>query len=210
MRVCSILEGMERMGNPELAPQERFTYRNYRTWPDDERWELIGGHAWAMSPAPLRSHQKLSVWLSRQIGNFLEGKPCEVYAAPFDVLFPEGDEADDDIETVVQPDIVVICDKSKLTREGARGAPDLVVEILSPSTSKKDQREKFELYQRHGVREYWVVDPAGEWLCVYRPTPAGTFDQGELRERGREYGPIGSRVLEGFAVDPARLFADLG
>ena len=201
---------MERLGNPALAPQERFTYRHYRTWPDPERWELIDGHAWAMSPAPMRSHQKLSVWLTRQIGNFLEGKASEVYAAPFDVLFPEGDETDDDVETVVQPDIVVICDKSKLTRAGARGAPDLVVEILSPSTSKKDQREKFELYEKHGVREYWVIDPAGEWLCVYRPTLTGIFDTGELRERGREYGPIRSRVLEGFAVDPAKLFADLG
>ncbi|MGA2547407.1 MAG: Uma2 family endonuclease [Rectinemataceae bacterium] len=212
---------MNRMGNPVETPDERFTYRHYRTWPDSERWELIDGHAWAMSPAPLRSHQKLSMRLSGWINSFLEGKPCEAYAAPFDVLLPESDEADDEIETVVQPDIVVICDKSKLTRAGARGAPDLVVEILSPSTSKKDQREKFELYQKRGVREYWVIDPAGEWLCVYRliqgrgreggrlKDAAPCFDEGELRERGREYGPISSHVLEGFTVDPARLFADL-
>lgn len=205
------------MGNPASAPDERFTYRHYRSWPEDERWELIDGRAWAMSPAPLRSHQKLSGRLFHWISAFLEGKPCEVYAAPFDVLFPEGDEPDDEVETVVQPDVVVVCDKSKLTRAGARGAPDLVVEILSPSTSGKDQREKFDLYQRRGVREYWVLDPAGEWLCVYRllggrgeglgPT---AFDDGELRERGRDYSPISSRVLEGFSVDPAKLFADLG
>ena len=156
------------MGDPASAPDERFTYRHYRSWPDDERWELIDGRAWAMSPAPLRSHQKLSGRLFHRLSAYLEGKPCEVYAAPFDVLLPAGDEPDDEVDSVVQPDLVVVCDKSKLTRAGARGAPDLVVEILSPSSSRKDQREKFELYQSRGVREYWVLDPAGEWLCVYR------------------------------------------
>jgi Uma2 family endonuclease len=205
---------MERVGNPELAPEDRFTYRQYRTWPGTERWELIEGHAWSMSPAPIRIHQKLSGRLFHWICTYLEGRPCEAYEAPFDVLFPEGAESDDEIDTVVQPDVVVYCDKSKLTRTGARGAPDLVIEILSPSTSKKDQHEKFALYQRHDVREYWVVDPAGEWLCVYRPlakseSAAASFDSGELRERGRDYSPIASRVLEGFTVDPAILFADL-
>ena len=203
------------MGNPELAPQERFTYRHYKTWPGGERWELIEGKAWNMSPAPLRSHQKLSTRLVHWVSGFLEGRTCEVYSAPFDVLFPDGDEIDDEVDTVVQPDVVVFCDTAKLTREGARGAPDLIVEILSPSTSKKDQREKFELYQKHGVKEYWVVDPAGEWLCVYRllESPGDgrprAFDDGELREPGRNYGPVASTVLRGFEVYPEKLFADL-
>ncbi len=200
---------MKRMGNPAVDRADHFTYGQYRTWPDEERWELIEGQAWSMSPAPTRSHQKLSVRILHLISTFLEDKPCEVYAAPFDVLFPGGDEPDDEVDTVVQPDIVVICDKSKLTLAGARGAPDLVVEILSPSTSKKDQREKFDLYQKYGVREYWVVDPAGEWLCVYRRGDDGKFDSGELRESLREYGRIESRVLEGFVVDPKELFADM-
>jgi Uma2 family endonuclease len=207
---------MERMGNPALAPGERFTYRHYRTWPDEERWELIDGHAWSMSPAPIRPHQKISGRLFHWICTYLEGKPCEAYAAPFDVLLPLGNEADDEVDTVVQPDIVVFCDKSKLTRSGARGAPDLVVEILSPSTSKKDQHEKYALYQKHGVREYWVVDPMGKWLCVYglvesreRDGGAKAFDEGELRERGRDYSSIMSRVLDGFAIDPEELFAGL-
>jgi Uma2 family endonuclease len=201
---------MERMGNPALAPDERFTYRHYRTWPDSERWELIEGHAWAMSPAPTRYHQGLVGKLHASLDRYLSGKPCHAYLAPFDVLLPAGDEADDEVDTVVQPDIVVYCDTSRLTKAGARGAPDLAVEILSPSTSKKDQREKFDLYQRHGVREYWVVDPMGSWLCVYRLSSEGAFDEGELREPLREYGPIASKVLEGFVIEPKELFADMG
>jgi Uma2 family endonuclease len=201
---------MERMGNPNLAPQESYTYRHYRTWPDSERWELIEGRAWAMSPAPKSRHQELVLDLGSRLREFLRGKPCKVFVAPFDVLLPEGSEPDDEVDSVVQPDIVAYCDKSKLTEAGARGAPDLVVEILSPSTSKKDQHEKFDLYERHGVREYWVVDPGAEWLMVYRLTLSGKYDEGELRERLRDYGPIESGALPGFAVDPAELFAKEG
>jgi Uma2 family endonuclease len=110
---------------------------------------------------------------------------------------------------VAQPDIVVYCDRSKLTEAGARGAPDLVVEILSPSTSKKDLNEKFDLYERHGVREYWVVDPGNESIQVWRSRPDGGFDPGELRDMMRDPSPIASKVLEGFAVDPKELFTDL-
>jgi Uma2 family endonuclease len=197
------------MGNPNLAPGERFTYRHYRTWPESERWELIEGQAWAMSPAPTTRHQELSRRLERALDDRLRDKACRMFHAPFDVLLPEGEEPDGEVDTIVQPDIVVYCDPSKLTEAGARGAPDLVVEILSPSTSKKDLNEKFSLYERHGVREYWVVDPAGEWLCVYRLSAELAFDGGELRERLREYGPIASRVLEGFIVEPKELFANL-
>jgi len=200
---------MERMGDPKLAPEERFTYRHYKTWPDSERWELIDGRAWAMSPAPRKRHQELAWKLSGMFYDYLKGKPCKAFAAPFDVLLPEGDEADDEVDTVVQPDIVVYCDRSKLTEAGARGAPDLVVEILSPSTSKKDQHDKFDLYERHGVREYWVVDPGNRSLMVYRPLPNGSYDEGELRETLRDWTPVASRVLEGFSVDPEELFSDL-
>ncbi len=197
------------MGNPALAPEERFTYRHYRTWPDSERWELIQGRAWAMSPAPMRLHQKLSHILALLLGNFLQGKLCDVYEAPFDVLLPEGDEADEEVSTVVQPDIVVFCDKSKLTLRGARGAPELVVEITSPSTQKKDLNEKFNLYERHGVREYWVIDPGNRTIQVWHLESAGRYDGGELREPFRDYGRISSLVLEGFVVDPVQLFADM-
>jgi Uma2 family endonuclease len=197
------------MGNPALAPKERFTYRHYKTWPDEERWELIEGRAWAMSPAPTRRHQELLGKLHMIFAEFLKGKPCKVYLSPFDVLLPAGDEPDDDIDTIVQPDLLVFCDRGKLRREGAKGAPDIAVEILSPSTSKKDQREKFDLFQRHGVREYWIVDPVGKWLCRYILGPEGRFDEGELREPLRAYDSVGSTVLEGLIIEPQELFEDL-
>jgi Uma2 family endonuclease len=194
------------MGNPTLAPDERFTYRHYRTWPDEERWELIEGHAWAMSPTPIRPHQKLSMRLSGWINSFLEGKPCEVYAAPFDVLFPESDEPDDEIGTVVQPDILVICDKSKLTRSGARGAPDWVIEILSPRTAKKDFEVKHRLYERHGVREYWIVDPGAAVIHAWRLGKNEKYGEETIYEDG-EAAP--SSVLNGLVIDTKKLFADL-
>jgi Uma2 family endonuclease len=194
---------MERMGNPEFAPKERFTYRQYRTWPDEERREIIDGLAWAMSPAPMRQHQGVAQYITEKFGAFLRGKPCKVYPAPFDVLLPSGGETDDEVDTVVQPDLVVYCDRSKLTDRGARGAPDLIVEILSPSTQKRDLNEKFRLYERHGVREYWVIDPGNRSMQVWRIEAGGIYGEGELRDPLREYGPLSSQILEGFSVDPA-------
>lgn len=197
------------MGNPAIDRGERFTYRHYRTWPDEERWELIDGQAWSMSPAPATRHQRLSRKLFNRIVNFLEGKACEAFNAPFDVLLPSGDEAEDDIDTIVQPDIVVYCDASKVREYGARGAPDLAIEILSPSSSRKDLNEKFRLFERHGVREYWVVDPGNKAIQVWRIKVQGGFDEGELRDGIHDDSPVESRVLPGFAVDPKELFADI-
>jgi Uma2 family endonuclease len=192
-------------------PDERFTYGDYRQWDDGERWELIEGQAWSMSPAPRRSHQKLSLWLARKLADFLEGHPCEVYEAPFDLLLPEGDEDDDEVATVVQPDILVFCDKSKLTEAGARGAPTFIIEILSPSTSKKDLNEKFRLYERHGVREYWVVDPDAQAIHAWSLDEHRRFGRERLHlaqaSRAPGAGPlVVSTALEGFSVDSGELF----
>jgi len=146
----------------------RFTYADYCTWPDEERWELIEGEAYAMSPAPARVHQEVVVELVRQIGNHLQGDHCRVYVAPFDIRLPYRDEADAAVETVVQPDIAVICDPSKLDERGCRGAPDWIIEVLSPTTAAKDQIRKRALYERHGVREYWLVHPTDRVLFMYR------------------------------------------
>jgi Uma2 family endonuclease len=196
---------MERMGNPALTPQESFTYRQYRTWPDEERWELIDGKAWAMSPSSVTRHQDLSGKLFLDIGIFIKGKPCKVYNAPFDVLFPKGEESDDEIITVVQPDIVVICDKSKITKRGGRGAPDWVIEILSPRTAKKDFETKYRLYESHGVREYWIVDPYTAVIHAWRLGQDGKFGEEKFYEDG-EAAP--SEVLQGLVIDTELLFAE--
>jgi len=123
---------------------ERWTYADYLTWPDDERWEIIDGVAYAMSPSPGKRHQELFGELFRQIANFLKGKSCKVFAAPFDVRLSDISTASDNYaETVVQPDIFVVCDKNKLDERGCKGAPDLIIEISSPSTGKNDLTIKF-------------------------------------------------------------------
>jgi Uma2 family endonuclease len=153
---------------PAQQTRQKFTYGDYRQWPEDERWELIEGEAYAMAPAPTRTHQTLVGEIFRQIANFLEGKPCKVYIAPFDVRLPEQNESDDETETVIQPDIAVICDEAKLDEKGCRGAPDWIVEVLSPSTASRDHVRKKALYERHGVREYWLVHPADHILTRYQ------------------------------------------
>jgi Uma2 family endonuclease len=137
----------ERLGNS-------FTYSDYLHWPDDERWEIINGEAHAMTPAPLIRHQAISQYLSTEFGNFFKGRGCTPFAAPTDVVF--------DNQNIVQPDLLVVCDKDKITEKNIQGAPDLIVEIISPSTALKDKREKRYLYERFGVREYLIVYPVEE------------------------------------------------
>jgi Uma2 family endonuclease len=164
------------------APRiDYFTYGDYRHWPDEERWELIDGQAFAMSPAPTRLHQEFVVELARQIGNALQHHPCRVYVAPFDVRLPRGSEADDQVDTVVQPDVAVICDPGKLDDQGCRGAPDRIIEILSPSSAAYDQIRKRALYERHGVREYWLLHPVDRVLIIYRLGADGAYGAPDIR-----------------------------
>ena len=151
-----------------LRDQHRHTYGEYRTWPEDGRYELIDGQAYAMSPGPSRRHQELGFEVARQIADALEGTGCRVYVAPFDVRLPRGSEEDDDIDTVVQPDLMVVCDRTKLDDRGCRGAPDWVIEVLSPSSASHDQILKRALYERHGVREFWLIHPVDRIVTVYR------------------------------------------
>ncbi len=153
-----------------------WTYADYLTWPDDERWEVIDGVAYAMSPAPGRRHQELSGELFLQFAFHLKGKPCKIFAAPFDVrLTDRTGLTDDKVETVVQPDLLVVCDRSILDERGCNGAPDLVIEILSPSSAAHDLKTKYDLYQRSGVKEYWIIHPAEQTLLVYRLSADGKY-----------------------------------
>ena len=131
--------------------RQKYTYRDYLAWDDGERWEIIGGEAYNMTPAPTVRHQEIVVRFSRMMGNQLQGKRCALFVAPTDVVFSE--------ENVVQPDIFVVCSKKKIQKTHIQGAPDLIIEVLSPATSLKDRREKKELYEKFGVKEYIIVDP---------------------------------------------------
>lgn len=158
---------MELQMNIPLRDNALHTYGEYTVWPEDQHYELIEGIAYAMSPAPSRLHQRFVGELYRQIADALDGSPCEVNLAPFDVRLPEDDESDENIKTVVQPDISVVCDPIKLDDRGCRGAPDWIIEVLSPASAAHDQIKKRSLYERHRVREYWLVHPTDHILTVY-------------------------------------------
>lgn len=155
------------MGLP-LRDKLRHNYREYRQWPEDMRYELIDGEAYLMAPAPNTEHQRLTGALYRQIANALEDRRCEAFITPFDVRLPKAKETDDDIETVVQPDVTVVCEPAKIDAKGCRGAPDWIVEVLSPATAAHDQTVKLAAYERAGVTEVWLVHPTDRTITVYR------------------------------------------
>ena len=151
----------------QLDLKKQYTYADYLTWNFDDRLELIKGWIYKMSPAPRRKHQKVSFQLLMSFGNYFNTKSCEVYEAPFDVRLKKNKGSDSEVNTVVQPDISVFCDLSKLDDRGAIDAPDLVVEITSDSTMKKDYNEKFNLYEENGVQEYWIVNPDSKSMEIF-------------------------------------------
>ena len=191
---------------PKLKPDDRFSYADYLTWDDGQRWELINGQACCMTPAPARLHQKWLGNLFAQFHAFLRDRPCEVYLAPFDVRLPDAPEdGDDETFTVVQPDIIVVCDQGKLDDRGCKGAPDLVVEILSPSSSKRDITVKYELYQRHGVTEYWLLYPNEKLLQLYRLGDDGRYGSPQA------FGPedqVAVPLLGELTIDLARVMRE--
>ncbi|MFP3040424.1 Uma2 family endonuclease [Treponema primitia] len=190
-------------------PRGHFTYADYRQWElaEGERYELIDGVAYAMGApndahamaGPDTEHQLISGELFRQIANYLHGKPCKVFSAPFDVrLFYQEDETD---ITVVQPDISVICDAKKIGTEGCRGAPNLVIEILSPSNTGEESVKKFNLYLEAGVQEYWIVSPKSKTVQV------NILEDGAYQARTYKADAVlPVRVLEGLSITLGDVF----
>lgn len=154
---------------------DQFTYAGYLVWMDGKRWEIIDGLAYDMTPAPGTKHQLVSGALFASIYNYLKGKPCQVFSAPFDVCLSESSEEDEDIYNVVQPDISVICDPAKIKEKGVKGTPDWIIEIISPTSVKYDFGTKLVLYQKYGVKEYWIVDPEARTINVYRIDISGKY-----------------------------------
>jgi len=152
----------------QLDLTKKYSYADYLTWEFNERVELIKGWIYKMSPAPKRKHQRVSLKLTLQLVNFLDTCGCQVYEAPFDVRLKKNKGSDSEVNTVVQPDISVFCDLSKLDDRGAIDAPDLVVEVTSDSTMKKDYNEKFNIYEENGVREYWIVNPDSHSMEIFK------------------------------------------
>jgi len=180
-----------------LAPAstQRFTWADYRTWPDSERWELIDGQAYNMSPAPSTRHQSIALRMASRLEQRLAGKDCTPFIAPTDVRLSDFD--------VVQPDVLVVCDPSKITPTHIEGAPELVVEVLSPSTSVRDLREKKALYQRAGVREYLVLDPLEHYGLLFRLDETGRFGEGQVIAAQES---VGFATLEGIEIPLWELF----
>lgn len=184
----------------------QYTYADYLTWDDGQRWEIIDGVPYCMSPAPSRYHQEISGVLFAHIYNFLENKTCKVYAAPFDVrLSDRKNETDENTLTVVQPDIVVVCDEKKLDDRGCKGSPDLIIEILSPSTSARDMKDKLFLYEKYGIKEYWIVDPFNKIVVIYKPDSSGKFMRPE-NYASKDTIDVG--VLKGLSIDLKKVFRE--
>lgn len=185
----------------DLDLSRQYTYADYLTWTFQERVELLRGWVARMSPAPNRFHQDVQRNLTLALGKYLEGEACKLYAAPFDVRLPRTAGG----ETVVQPDLCVICDPAKLTEQGCTGAPEFVIEILSPGNSKREVRDKHALYEEAGVREYWLVHPLDRHILRY-VLRDGTFVG--LAPRTEDDEAIAAEALPGFSVAGEVVFRD--
>jgi Uma2 family endonuclease len=198
------------VAEPAVAYQtanQRYTYADYLTWDDDVRRELIDGFVYELS-APVPRHADITGKLLIWIGAFIEKRKgkCKIYHAPFDVrLSPTGETADNRIFTVVQPDICVVCDRSKIDWRGCLGAPDLIVEALSPSTAKRDLNDKFWLYEATGVREYWIVDPEKQALTAFILQENGKYGKGATYAKN-DKAPV--HIFKGLKIDLEKLFAE--
>ncbi|MCI5224505.1 MAG: Uma2 family endonuclease [Candidatus Electrothrix sp. AR4] len=191
---------------PQPIHEAEYTYADYLSWDDQGRWELISGEVFDMSPAPSRIHQEVSIRISSSLYDFFKDKDCSVYAAPFDVRLPEEEGAEDyAVTTVVQPDISVICDREKLDERGCVGAPDLVVEILSPSTAAKDLKVKRALYEKHGVMEYWLFHPTDHTVMVYRSDKDDRYGKAEIYDWEDR---LNSPLFEGLEIQLADIFQE--
>ncbi len=189
----------------QLDLDKSYSYADYLTWRLQERLELLRGKIALMSPAPNLYHQKIVGKLHIFVGSFLLHQPCQVFVAPFDVRLPIGKHrSNEETYTVVQPDICVVCDDSKLDEQGCKGAPDLVVEVLSPGNTRREMRDKFTLYEEAGVKEYWMVDPTYQAVNRFLLNEEGIFI-GKRPLTDQEI--LKTDLLPGLEIELAEVFA---
>ena len=182
------------------------TYADYLMWSRTYGDELINGAAYVREPpSPSWSHQAIVLELGRQVADALEDKPCRVCIAPLDVRLPKSTEEDDHVDTVVQPDVLIVSDLKKFDARGVRGAPDWVAEVLSRSTARHDQTVKLSAYERAGVREAWLIDPVDRTLTTYQ-LEAGNYGCATTLElKGRTQ----LTAVPGVTIDWARVLAKI-
>lgn len=199
-------EETENIVNEPFTEYGKYSYADYLTWQMDEMVEIIKGKVFkSAAAAPKRVHQEVALKVARKLGDYLEKKSCKIFVAPFDVRLPVKSKRNEDIYTVVQPDICVVCDRSKLDEAGCLGAPDLIIEILSPGNNRKELKYKYEVYEESGVKEYWVIHPNEQTLLIYTLTsgkyiPSRLFTHGDI---------VNSECIEGFSLDLEYVFSDL-
>jgi Uma2 family endonuclease len=187
----------------DLDVSKTYTYADYLKWTFDERLELIKGKIFKMSPAPGSVHQLISGAIFAELYNYLKGKPCKVFHAPFDVRLNKRSINNKDIQTVVQPDISVVCNPLKIDEKGCLGAPDIVVEILSPGNNKKELQNKYEVYEENGVLEYWIIHPSEKTFLRYSLVE-NRYQASRLLTTGDE---VITPILPGFVLKLDELFA---
>ena len=182
---------------------EKYTYADYLRFPEGQEWEIIEGIPYAMSPAPTWQHQFVSGEIFNQFKNYLKGKKCMVFASPFDLRIPEADEDGATVSNVVQPDITIVCDRTKLSQTGYEGTPFLIVEVLSPSTAKIDLKIKMHLYEKAGVKFYLIADVERKYITVYE---LDTDNKYKIKETFFEGDKITIAAFEGFELDVSSVY----
>lgn len=183
------------------APEPSKRYRYNEMWKWEGRWELIDGVPYNMTLAPTSTHQRIVGEMYFRLRMYLQGKKCELFIAPFDVRLSETEDYDNP-DTVCQPDLSIVCNPRQIDERGCKGAPTLIVEVLSPNTAFRDRNQKFKLYERFGVAEYWIVDPAHRTIEVYGA------EEGSYRKREvfGEEGTLVSFIFADLALDLNAVF----
>lgn len=183
--------------------KKKYTFADYLKWTNEKRLEIIDGEIFDMGPAPGFTHQNISGAIFYQLYSYFENKPCKVLAAPFDVRFAKKSAKDKEIFNTVQPDISIICDESKIDEKGCLGAPDMIIEIVSPSSASRDHIYKRALYENHGVKEYWLVDPTNRITTIYRLNSKGLFGSPKVYD---DQAKVSVKLFPELTIDFATIF----
>ncbi len=190
------------MAHPRENPDKKFTYADYLTWPDEEKWEILDGEAFDMTPSPGTEHQEILAGLVTQFHLYFRDRDCRVFP-DIDVILPSRKEADEKVKTVFRPDLSVVCAPEKIDGKRIRGAPDLVVEILSPSTASYDCIKKRRAYEIAGVKELWLVQPSDRITMVFRLEGDGTFGKPLFFDRESK---VSLPLFQGLEIDLSKVF----